>query len=82
MNSPFNCLIYAELQIILLYSQEHEGEDAAREFIGSGLDKFRAPLAGLVHSYRTKISVAHASWLTEPSLSKRTNGEDFLRLSR
>jgi len=51
-------LSYAQLQIILLYSQEHEGEDAAREFIDSRFEKFRAPLAGLVHSYGTKISVA------------------------
>jgi hypothetical protein len=58
-NLPFDGLVYVRLQIILLHSQKHESNDA-RERIRSLFDKFSTPLAWLVHSCRTEISVMHA----------------------
>jgi hypothetical protein len=58
-NLPFDGMVYIQLQIVLLYSQEHEANDATRERIGSPVNKIRTTLAGLVHSCRTAISAIH-----------------------
>jgi hypothetical protein len=79
-NLPLNCLFYVQLQIVLLDSQEHEGNDAARELIDSLFEKLSTLLVMLVHPCGTEISVSHASLLTKFSLSKHTNGADLLRL--
>ena len=81
-NLPFNKLLYVQLQIVLLYSQEHEVNNAARECIGSHFDKFTTPPARLVHSCKISMSIIHASWLTKFSLSKHTNDGDPPRLVR
>ena len=77
---PLNCLFDTQLQIILLNSQEHDSNDAARELIGSLFNKLSTPLALLVHPCGTELSVEQASWSTKLSLSKRTNGADALSL--
>jgi hypothetical protein len=77
-----NCIVYAQLQIIFLNSQEHEGNYTARKFIASLFNKLSTLLARLVHSYETGISIVHASWLTKFSLSKHTTGVDPVSLAK
>jgi hypothetical protein len=60
-NLPSNGLLYAQPQIILLYSHEHEANHAARECVGSHFNKLSSALARLVHFYRTEISIVHVS---------------------
>jgi hypothetical protein len=81
-NLPSNCLFYVQLQIVLLDSQEHERNDAARKLIDSLFKKLSTLLVMLVHPCGTEISEAHASRLTKFLLSKRTNGADLLRLAK
>jgi hypothetical protein len=57
-NLPFNSVIYVQLQIILLYSQEDE-RGAARKCLGSHVDKICTTLARPVHSYETEINVIY-----------------------
>jgi hypothetical protein len=56
-------MVYAQLQIVLLDSQEHQANNTARELVASLFDKLSTLLAGFVHSCGTGISVVHASWL-------------------
>jgi hypothetical protein len=56
-----NCLFYVQLQIVLLDSQEHEGNNTAQELIDSLFKKLSTLLIMLVHPCGTEISVAHAS---------------------
>jgi hypothetical protein len=58
---PFDGLIDAQIQIILLYSYEHEGKHAAAECIGSFLDELGTPMARLVHFCETEISIVNAT---------------------
>jgi hypothetical protein len=82
-NLPSNCLFDVQLQILLLDSQEHEGNDAARKLIDSLFKKLGTLLVMLVHPCGgTEINVSHAGRLTKFSLSKRTNGADLLRLAK
>jgi len=80
-NSPFDGLLYAELEVIALYGQKHEGNYAHTERIGSHFNKFSTSLVMLVHSYGTGINMG-VNWLNKFSLSKRTNGGGPLRLAR
>jgi hypothetical protein len=64
MNIPFNGLVYVQLQIIPLHSQEHEANDSTRKCVGSLFNKLSTPLATLVHSFGTAISVVRASLVT------------------
>src|ERR1700730_11219148 len=75
-------MVYAQLQIVLLNSQEHKGNNIARELIASLFNKLSTLLTRLVHSCGTGISVVDASWLTKFSLSKHTTGADSVRLAR
>jgi len=50
---PFNGLLYAELKVITLYSQEHKGNHTPSECIGSHFNKISALLIMLVHSLQT-----------------------------
>jgi hypothetical protein len=79
---PLNGLLYVQLQIILLYSQEDECDRATRKRIGGHFKQISTPLAILVHSYATVISIVHVGWLPKSSLSKCTNGGDPLRLAK
>ena len=54
-------MFYAQLQIIPLNTQEHEGNGTARELIGGLFDKLITLLAVLVHSCGTEISIVRAS---------------------
>ena len=63
-NLPFNSVLYVQLQIILLYSQENE-RGAARKCLGSHVDKTRTTLARFVHSYRTEINVIYVRLVNE-----------------
>jgi hypothetical protein len=58
-NLPFNGLLYVQLQIILLYSQEYQCNRAARKGIGGHFEQISTPLATLVHSYATEINIVH-----------------------
>jgi len=80
-NSPFNCLLYAKLKVITLYSYEHKGNYAPTKCIGSHFNKISTLLVVLVHSYRieTKMGV---NWLKRSSPAKQTNGGGPLRLAR
>ena len=60
-NLPFNSMLYVQLQIVLLYSQEHEVNNAARERIGCLFNKFTTLLVRFVHSCKTSMSIVHAS---------------------
>jgi hypothetical protein len=60
-----NCLIYAQLQIVLLNGQEHKRNNATGELCGSLFNKFGTLLAGLVHFCGTRISVVYTRWLIE-----------------
>lgn len=60
-NIPLDGLIDAQIQIILLYSYEHEGKNAVAECIGSFFDELSTPLTSLVHSCKREISVEHAT---------------------
>ena len=77
-----NCLVYAQLHIVLLNSQEHQGNNTTREFIASLFNKLSALLARFVHSCGTGISIVHAGWFTKSSLSKHTAGADTGSLAR
>jgi hypothetical protein len=57
-NSPFNGLLYAELEVIALYSREHKGNYVPTERIGSHFDKVSTPLTINVHFYRTEIEMS------------------------
>jgi hypothetical protein len=61
LNVPFNGLAYVQLQIILLHSQEHEGNDVVRECVRRLLNQISTSLTRLVHVYRTEISDIYAS---------------------
>jgi len=80
-SSPFNSLLYAMLEVIALYRQEHERNYAPTECIGSHVNKISTPLIVLVHSYRTEIRMG-INWPNKSSLSKRTNGGGSLRLAK
>ena len=81
-NSPSDGLLYAELEVIALYSQKHEGNCTRTECIGSHFNEISTPLIMLVHSYGTGINM-RVNWLNKKSsLSKRTNGRGPLRLAR
>jgi len=80
-NSPFDGLLYAELEVIALYGQKHKGNYARTECIGSHFNEISTSLIMLVHSYRTGINMG-VNWLNKSSLSKRTNGAGPLRLAR
>ena len=80
-NLPFNSFLYAELQIIALYSYEHKGNCTPTECVGRHFDKFSTPLIMLVHFYRTRINVG-VNCLKKSLLSKRTNGGGSLRPPR
>jgi hypothetical protein len=71
-NLPSNCLFYVQLQILLLDSQEHEGNDAARELIDSLFEKLSTLLVMLVHPCGTEINVSHAGRLNK-ILTLQTN---------
>jgi hypothetical protein len=81
-NLPFYSMPYVQLQIVLLYSQEHEVDSAAGECISSLVNKISTTLARLVHSCKTLMSIVRASWLTKSSLSKHTTDGDPLRSAR
>ena len=57
-NSPFNGLLYAELEIIALYSREHKGNYVPTERIGSHFDKLSTPLTSYVHFYGTESEMS------------------------
>ena len=57
-NPPFNGLPYAELEVIALYSHEHEDNYVPTECFGSHFDKISTQLTMNVHSYRTKIETS------------------------
>ena len=61
-NSPFNGLLYAELEAIALYSNEHKGNYTPTECIGSHFNKFSTPLIRFLHPYRTEIKMC-VNWL-------------------
>jgi len=61
-NSPFNGLLYAELEVIALYSYEHKGNYIPTECIGGHVNKISTPLIVLVHFYRTEIKMG-MNWL-------------------
>jgi hypothetical protein len=71
-NLLLNCLFYVQLQIVLLDSQEHEGNDAARELIDSLFEKLSTRLVMLVHPCGKEISVSHASLLSNKILTLQT----------
>ena len=54
-NLPFNGLLYAELQVILLYSQKHEGNHVATECIGGHFNETGTSSSMLLHVCRTDI---------------------------
>ena len=54
-NSLFNGLLYAEFEVITLYSPEHKSNYVGTECIDSRFDKLSTRLVRPVHSYRTKI---------------------------
>jgi len=80
-NSPFNGLLYAELEVFSLYSHEHKGNYAPIECIGGHFNEIITPLIMLVHPYRTEIKMG-VNWLKKTLLSKRTNGGDPLRRAK
>jgi hypothetical protein len=57
---PLNCQSYAQLHVMLLNSQEHKGNDATGELIGSLFNKLSTLLVVFVHSFGTEISIVHA----------------------
>ena len=57
-NPPFNGLVYAELEVIALYSHEHKGNYVPTECIGSHFDKISTPLTMNVHFYRREIETS------------------------
>ena len=81
---PFKGLLYAELQIILLYSHKHKGNCATTECIGSYFNETNTSLSMLLHLCRTDINTARVHQLTTSwsSLSKRINGGSPLRPAR
>ena len=70
-SSPPNSLLYVQLKVIALYSQEHKGNCAHTECIGSHFNKIGTPLVMLVHFYRTGIKM-HVNWLKK-RLTLQTN---------
>ena len=48
-NLPFDGLFDVELQVILLYSQKHEGNHAATECIGGRFNESSAGFSMLLH---------------------------------
>jgi len=80
-NSPFDGLLYAELEVITLYGQKHKGNYARTECIGSHFNKIGTSLIMLVHSYGTGINMG-VNWLNQSLLSIRTNGAGPPRLAR
>jgi len=79
-NLLFNGLVYAQLQIIPLYSHKHEAENVTRERIGSHFDKSSALLAKDLHSCRTEIRTVLVD-KEKSSLSTRTNNRVPPRLA-
>ena len=80
-NSPFNAMLYIQLQIVLLYSQEHKVDSAARECIGSLFNKIGTLLSGLVHSCRRAIRGVYA-WLVYKILTLQTYKWHWWRSSK
>ena len=60
LNVPSNGLAYVQLQIILLHSQEHEGNDVVGECVRRLFNQISTSLTRLVHIYRTDISEMYA----------------------
>ena len=56
-NLPFNGSINVQLQTILLYCHEHEGNHATAECIGRFFNEISTPSARLVHFCKIEISV-------------------------
>ena len=52
---PFNGLLYAELQIIILYSQKHDGHRAATECIRRHFNKTGTSFSMHLHVWKTDI---------------------------
>ena len=48
-NLPFNGMFDVQLQVILLYSQKHEGNHAATECIGGHFNETSAGFSMLLH---------------------------------
>ena len=71
-NLPFNGLLYAEFEVIALYSHEHQGNYAVTKCIGGRFNKIGTLLIMLVHSYKTEAKTG-VNCLKEALLSKRTN---------
>ena len=82
-NSPFYGLLYTQLEVIALYSQEHNGNYPHTECISSRVNKIGTLLIGFVHFYGTAITIG-VNGLKKYSLSKRTSGGGGgpLRLSK
>ena len=62
-NLPSNGLLYAKLQVIPLYSHEHEGNRAVTELIGSQVNEIGTSLSMLLHLYRMDINTGHVHQL-------------------
>jgi hypothetical protein len=59
-------MFYTQLQImILLYSQQHQGNYTATECIGSHFNKAITLLAGFVHPCRRELSLVRVSMVIE-----------------
>jgi len=63
-NLPSDGLLYAELQVISLYSHKHEGNHAAAECISSDFNETSTSLSMLLHLCRMDIRTAHVHQLT------------------
>ena len=47
-------MLYAKLEVITLYSHEHQGNHVFTERISGHFKKISTPLVMLVHSYKTE----------------------------
>ena len=61
-NLPFDGLLDAQLQVILLYSHEHERNHTATKCVGCQFNKIINSFARHVHHWRKKIRRGHLGY--------------------